>query len=128
MPPSTWARRLYRDSLFIDENVSRRIAGRLARDGHTVVHDQDVALGKPDTDVLALAYSLGAIVVPEDTDFGDLVMRLHLPSAGVILLRLSRMTRAAQPDFIARAIVVNAPALHLESHIAHIPSSRAHVI
>lgn len=97
--------------LFIDENVSRRIAERLARGGHTVVHGQDVALGKPDTDVLALAHALGAIVVTEDTDFGDLVMRQGLPSAGVILLRLSGMTRAAQPDFIAQAIAASAPIL-----------------
>lgn len=96
---------------FIDENVSRRIAERLARDGHTVVHGQDVALGKPDTDVLALAQSLGAIVVTEDTDFGELVMRLHLPSVGVILLRLSGMARAAQPDFISHVIAANAPTL-----------------
>lgn len=59
---------------FIDENISRRIAERLAGDGHTIVHGQDVAPGKPDTDVLALAHSLGAIVVTEDTDSGDLVM------------------------------------------------------
>ena len=107
---------------FIDENISRRIAERLVRDGHTIVHGQDVALGKPDTDVLALAQSLGAIVVTEDTDFGDLVMRLHLPSAGVILLRLSGMARAIQPDFIAQAIAANAPAL-LNSFTVISPSS-----
>lgn len=97
--------------LFIDENVSRRIAERLAQDGHALVHGQDAAHGKPDTEVLALAHALGATVVTEDTDFGDLVMRQRLPSAGVILLRLSGMTRAAQPDFIAQAIAANAAAL-----------------
>jgi predicted nuclease of predicted toxin-antitoxin system len=52
--------------------VSRRIAERLERDGHSIVHGQDVAQGKPDTEVLALAHALGALIVTEDTDFGEL--------------------------------------------------------
>lgn len=98
-------------NFLIDENVSRRIAERLAQDGHTIVRVQDVALGQPDTDVLALAQSLGAIVLTEDTDFGDLVMRLHQPAVGVILLRLSGMARAVQPDYVAHSIAAHAPEL-----------------
>ena len=68
--------------LLMDENVSRRVAERLQFDGHTVIFGQHIAAGKPDHEVLALASSLGTIVVTEDNDFGDLVMRQHLPSAG----------------------------------------------
>jgi predicted nuclease of predicted toxin-antitoxin system len=41
--------------LFIDENVSRRIAERLALDGHSVFLGQHIAHGKQDDDVLDTA-------------------------------------------------------------------------
>jgi predicted nuclease of predicted toxin-antitoxin system len=88
----------------VDENVSRRIAERLQHDGHTIVLGQQIAQGKPDQKVLALAQGLNAIILTEDSDFGDLIMRQHLPSAGVILLRLSGMERLAQPDYVAQTI------------------------
>lgn len=94
--------------LLIDENVSRRIAERLQTDGHEVILGQQVAQGRPDHEVLALAQNVGAIIVTEDNDFGDLVLRQHLPSAGVVLLRLSGMDRSSQPDFVAHAIVTMA--------------------
>jgi predicted nuclease of predicted toxin-antitoxin system len=93
---------------FVDENVSRRIAERLERDGHLIVYGQDVAHGAQDVDVLALALAQGAIVLTEDTDFGDLVMRQHRPSAGVLLLRLSGMARSQQPDYVAQTIAAHA--------------------
>jgi predicted nuclease of predicted toxin-antitoxin system len=90
--------------LLLDENVSRHIGERLRRDGHTILRCQDVAAGKPDTEVLAFAQTNNLIVVTEDTAFGDLVMRQRLPSAGVILLRLSGLERARQPDYVAQVI------------------------
>ena len=95
-------------NFLVDENVSRRIAERLQRDGHTVVLGQQIAQGKPDHEVLALAPGLNAIILTEDNDFGDLVMRQRLPSAGVILLRLSGMERLALPDYVAQVIAANA--------------------
>jgi predicted nuclease of predicted toxin-antitoxin system len=99
---------------FIDENVSRRIAERLERDGHLIIYCQDVAHGAQDVDVLALALAQSAIVITEDSDFGDLVMHQHLPSAGVLLLRLSGMARSHQPDYVAQTIA---------AHAATIPNS-----
>ena len=62
-------------NFLVDENVSRRIAERLQRDGHTVTLAQQIALGRPDHEILALAQTLAAVVLTEDNDFGDLVMR-----------------------------------------------------
>lgn len=93
--------------LLMDENVSWRIAERLQQDGHTVIFGQHVAAGKPDHEVLALASNIGTVVVTEDNDFGDLVIRQHLASAGVILLRLSGVDRTAQPDYIARIVAAH---------------------
>ncbi len=101
-------------NLLMDENVSRRIAERLQQDGHIIVFGQHVAGGEPDHEVLALASNMGAIVVTEDNDFGDLVIRQHLTSAGVILLRLSGMERTAQPDYVAQIV---------DAHATEIPGS-----
>jgi predicted nuclease of predicted toxin-antitoxin system len=97
--------------LFIDENVSRLVVDRLRVDGHDLTLAQDVAFGRPDRELLALALQLGAIILTEDTDFGELVMRERLASAGVILLRLSGMARSLQPDYIAQTLAVHAAAL-----------------
>jgi len=97
--------------LFIDENVSRLVVDRLRVDGHDLTLAQDVAFGRPDRELLALALRLGAIILTEDTDFGELVMREQLPSAGVVLLRLSGLARSFQPDYIAQILATHAAAL-----------------
>jgi predicted nuclease of predicted toxin-antitoxin system len=97
--------------LLIDENVSHRIVERLRLDGHAIILAEDVAKSRQDADLLALAQSLGAVVLTEDTDFGELVMHQRLPSAGVILLRLSGIARAAQPEHIAQALAAHAAAI-----------------
>jgi predicted nuclease of predicted toxin-antitoxin system len=97
--------------LLIDENIGRPIVERLRWDGHMLTLAADQVPGHPDADVLALAYALDAVVLTEDTDFGDLVMRQHLPSAGVILLRLSGMPRVQQPDYVARILATHSAAM-----------------
>jgi predicted nuclease of predicted toxin-antitoxin system len=98
-------------NFLVDENISHRIVERLQRDGHSLVLVRDVAFGRQDRDILELARQRIWVILTEDTDFGDLVMQQHLPSAGVILLRLSGIARAAQPDFTAQAIATHAAAL-----------------
>jgi|SRR6516165_5239571 predicted nuclease of predicted toxin-antitoxin system len=98
-------------NLLVDENISRPIAARLLADGHILVLACNVAPGQPDRDVLALALSLNAIVLTEDTDFGDLAMRQHLPSTGVILLRLAGMARNLQPDHVAHMLAAHASSI-----------------
>jgi predicted nuclease of predicted toxin-antitoxin system len=97
--------------LFIDENVSRLVVDRLRLDGHDLTLAQDVAFGRPDRELLVLALQLGAIILTEDTDFGELVMREQRPSAGVVLLRLSGLARSLQPDYIAQTLTTHAAAL-----------------
>jgi len=97
--------------LLLDENISRYICERLIFDGHDVVRGQDVAAGKPDTEVLAFATANNLIVLTEDTDFGELVVRQRLPTAGVVLLRLSGMDRTAQPDYVAQILSTQAQAI-----------------
>ena len=44
--------------------------------------------GLPDEQVLEIAYREQRILIASDLDFGDLVVRMGLPHAGVILFRL----------------------------------------
>jgi len=97
--------------LLSDENISRHIEARLRLDGRRLTLASDVALGRPDTDVLFIAHRLGALVLTEDTDFGDLVWRQRLPSTGVILLRLTGLARAIQPEYVANMLSIHAAAL-----------------
>jgi predicted nuclease of predicted toxin-antitoxin system len=97
--------------LFIDENISRLVVDRLRVDTHDLTLAQDVAFGRPDRELLALALQLGAIILTEDTDFGELVIREQLPSAGVVLLRLSGLARSLQPDYIAQVLATHGVAL-----------------
>jgi predicted nuclease of predicted toxin-antitoxin system len=98
-------------NLLIDGNIARPIIERLRLDGHTLTLAVDVALGQPDTEILAWSRRLGAPVVTEDTDFGELVMHQRVPSAGVIPLRLSGMVRGAQPDYVAQMLDAHASSL-----------------
>ena len=73
----------------LDENVDARLAAYLRERGYdvaTVVDDYPQRT--LDRDLLELAQSQGRILITNDLDFGDLVMRERLPHAGVILFRL----------------------------------------
>ncbi|MGO8949260.1 MAG: DUF5615 family PIN-like protein [Ktedonobacterales bacterium] len=97
--------------LLLDDNISRHTGERLRHAGHTIVRCRDVAAGKPDSDVQAIAHEAGLIVLTEDVDFASLVMREHLPSVGIILLRLTGIERGAQPEYVAQAIATHANAI-----------------
>ena len=49
--------------LFIDETVSRLVVDRFRLDGHDLTLAQEVAFGRPDRELLALALQLGAIIL-----------------------------------------------------------------
>lgn len=112
-------------NLLIDENIARPIVERLLLDGHALTLAVDLAPGQPDTAILALGQRLGAIVVTEDTDFGELVMRQRQASAGVVPLRLSGMARSAQPDYVAQ--MVRAHAASLADHFTVLTPTSARI-
>lgn len=85
--------------LLLDANVSLRLADDLTRVGHdvtTVVRDYGGHLS--DQDILAIAYREGRVLITNDTDFGDLIIRQRLPHAGVILLRVRARDVATKRD------------------------------
>jgi len=89
----------------LDENVDVRLAAFLQSQGHdvkSIVYDYPHSLA--DTHVLAIARSEQRIVITNDRDFGELIVRHRLPHTGVIYVRLGRYVPL--PTLIERLTVV----------------------
>ena len=73
--------------IFVDENIPQQIATRLRAVGHIVEY---VSQEVDDHIILENAYSQQALLLTLDKDFERLVISEHRPTAGVLLLRISR--------------------------------------
>lgn len=91
-------------NLLADENIHLLIIMRLRADGHSVGCMAGIAPGDPDTSVLAVADQHNAVVLTEDKDFGDLVIRDQMPTLGVILVRLNGFPPSERAEMISRVI------------------------
>ncbi len=73
----------------LDESADWPLAGYLLARGHEVTaiaHGYPASL--PDTEVLAVAVAEGRILITNDRDFGELIVRRGLPHRGIIFFRL----------------------------------------
>lgn len=61
--------------LLADENMARPVVERLRQDGHQVEYIAEGPRGGTDTDIIDLANRTAAIVLTDDKDFGELVVR-----------------------------------------------------
>lgn len=73
--------------IYVDENVPKKITTRLKAEGHQVEY---VIRRIDDKDILEIAYSQKALLITSHKDFERLVLDEHKPTAGVILLRISK--------------------------------------
>jgi predicted nuclease of predicted toxin-antitoxin system len=87
-----------------DENVSRLVIERLRAGGFDVLSITETRSGAPDRDVLQAADAEDCILLTEDRDFGELVIRQRLDVRGVILLELDRLSNAAEADAVAEVV------------------------
>jgi len=71
-----------------DENLGVQVPQYLKNLGYDVISVIEVALSKPDTDILTIANEESRILLTTDKDFGELVFKEKLIHSGVILLRL----------------------------------------
>jgi predicted nuclease of predicted toxin-antitoxin system len=74
-------------NIFADENIPQQIVTQLRAEGHQVEY---VMQQVEDRILLANAYKQQAILITSDKDFGRLVLDEGKPTAGVLLLRVSR--------------------------------------
>lgn len=98
--------------LLVDECCRRRLIEALREQGMDVAAVWEMARSATDPDVLALAVAEQRILVTDDKDFGELVVKQSLPFVGVILLR----TAASDGDHQARMIL---DALRADPQLAH---------
>ena len=94
-----------------DENISRLIVERLRREGHDVVSVREIGAGLPDPQVLGTSNLQDRVLLTEDKDFGDLVVRQRLPAVGVLLLELDPLSNSAQADRVTAVVAMMADKL-----------------
>ncbi|MEM1324330.1 MAG: DUF5615 family PIN-like protein [Bacteroidota bacterium] len=75
--------------ILADESVDFNIVRRLRAQDYEIETIVETSPGIPDEEVLALANRLRAILLTEDTDFGELTYRLNYTHHGIILLRMT---------------------------------------
>jgi predicted nuclease of predicted toxin-antitoxin system len=85
----------------------------LASSSSVCVHGLDILSvreakpGVSDEDVLAAAGSEGRIILTEDRDFGELVVRQQLKVGGIILLELDRLCNEAEADLVVATVTTH---------------------
>ncbi len=83
-------------NLLADECCDAILVGGLRSDGHDVSYVKEFAAGTDDGTVLQMASQEERILLTEDKDFGELVVRLKLPTYGVVLVRMNPADSAAK--------------------------------
>ena len=91
-----------------DENVSHYVVERLRVAGFNVMAIGLTNPGALDSDVLATARHDGRILITEDRDFGEMVVRQRLEVRGVILLELDRLSNVAEAERVVAVVSRNA--------------------
>jgi predicted nuclease of predicted toxin-antitoxin system len=94
-------------NILADENIAFSVITRLRADGHFVELMAEIAKGDPDTSVLDIANQRNAVVLTEDKDFGELIMRHQMQAVGVVLIRLNGFSPIERAEIISRVIRVH---------------------
>lgn len=79
-----------------DECCDALLVAGLRSDGHDVLYVKEIAPGAGDDIVLQMAAGQQRVVLTEDKDFGELVVRFKLPAFGIVLLRISSVDSQAK--------------------------------
>ena len=90
--------------IFADENVPRRVVETLRTAGHDVAWGIDAGRGQSDLVRLADAFAAQRLVLTEDQDFADMVIRDGIPVVAIIRFRLAGMKREAKIDRIIEGV------------------------
>lgn len=70
-----------------DECVAAPLVGRMRAAGHDVLYMAELMPGATDTDVALRARAEGRLLLTEDKDFGEIVIRRRWSIPGVVMLR-----------------------------------------
>jgi predicted nuclease of predicted toxin-antitoxin system len=81
-----------------DENVDLELIRLLRISNFDVISIAETSSGISDVAVLEIANSLKALLITEDTDFGDLIFKHKHKHSGILLLRFSHLPRLERID------------------------------
>jgi len=95
-------------SLIADENCHAGIIEHLRSSGFAVVSIRESSPGISDISVLDLAVKNNALLITEDSDFGELVFSHHNPSLGVVFLRYAPQEWRQTAEALAKVLSVRA--------------------
>jgi len=87
-----------------DEGVDRPIVERLRSLRHDVECVAEYSPSISDAAVLLRANEIGAILVTQDKDFGELVFRQGRVTNGILLLRLAGLSPEDKPTIVGSTI------------------------
>ena len=93
--------------IIADESVDFEIVEVLRAAGVEVVAVVEMNPGISDDEVLEMANNLQLLLLTEDKDFGELVVRLRKPNFGVLLLRLSGVELVVKVELCVSTIIEN---------------------
>jgi len=111
----------------VDECVDARLADVLRDWGHDATAiARDYTRSIEGTDVLGIGEREGRILITNDTDFGELVVRHRRPHAGVILLRLGSYQFAEPAEHRHRRAADQQP--HEPAAVAEIRRDNQHLM
>jgi predicted nuclease of predicted toxin-antitoxin system len=91
-------------AFFTDECFSGRIIDALRHAGFDIVRATDVCQSAEDSVVLAAAHAQGRILLTEDYDFGELCVRLGLPTRGVVIVSVKKLSAVSQGARVAQSL------------------------
>jgi len=108
-----------------DENVSHVVVRLLRLNGFDVTILTTEQRGSPDEIVLDIARGNDCIVLTEDRDFGELVIRKQLTVAGVVLLELDRLSNQAEANRVLA--VIKSQGEQLRANLTVVEPSRTRI-
>ncbi len=90
-------------NIIADENIAVQVVERLRQDGHNIRYTIQ-GQGIVDMVVLDMAYEQKALLITDDKDFGELVIRNKQQAFGVLLVRLPGLASDQKADIVANVV------------------------
>jgi len=91
-------------SLLADENIDQRLVSSLRLAGISVYSVAESSTGITDEEVMRLSENLGALILTDDKDFGEIVFRKQRSCPGIVLLRLTGVDYSRKADHVIQVM------------------------
>ncbi len=93
--------------ILADENVDVEIISKLRSLRFNVISVLESYSGINDEEVLRIANLHKSVVLTEDKDFGELIYRKKRANYGIILIRLSNLSREERVELVINILKIN---------------------